>query len=394
MSLPVRTAVLVLVDGDGAVLGELPPFDARIPFWPETEDLVDGARAFGAEISVLRFLGADGPGPVGGVVTYLAQLEHGAPELAPTSFRLEPHPLRAPYAEVGGPAASLAWARDELVRAGYSTPAKAVQRKTWNLSGLWRLETDRGTVWLKHLPPFLKAESEVLAWLNSVAPGSAPPLISADGNGRQLIGHLPGEDGFGAPAAARYGMADLLHGLQRRAVEDVDALAARGVRDRRGPLLADQMVAAALPWLEEIPGLEALLDSLPERFAELAACGLPDTLVHADFHPGNVRFSASVPPAALDWGDSFLGHPGFDVLSLSGGLAPPDEVALVEHWAALWRQVVPGSDPVRAVDLLRPLSPLYGALIYSTFVENIEPSEWPYHAEDVPRCLKLAVDQG
>ncbi|GAA3294612.1 hypothetical protein GCM10020218_074030 [Dactylosporangium vinaceum] len=394
MSLPTRTAVLVLVDGDGAVLGQLPPFDVRIPFWPETEDLIDGARALGAEISVLRFLSADGPGHVGGVVTYLAQLDGGDPALAPTSFRLEPHPLRAPYAEVGGPAASLAWAREALVAAGYGTPDAVRQRKTWNLSGLWRLETARGTVWLKHLPPFLRAESVVLEWLNAVAPGSAPPLIAADGTGRQLIGHLPGEDGFGAPLSVRYGMADLLHGLQRRAIQDVDALAARGVRDRRGPLLADQMVAAALPWLEEIPGLEALLERLPNQFAELEACGLPDSLVHADFHPGNVRFSASVPPAALDWGDSFLGNPGFDVLSLSAGLTPHESEQLTEHWAALWRQAVPGSDPVRAVRLLQPLSALYGAVIYSTFVENIEPSEWPYHADDVPRCLKMAVEQG
>jgi hypothetical protein len=356
---------------------------------------VDGAEErFGAGVNVLRLLHTDRPHPPGGIVTYLAQLVHGRPALEPTSFEPAPHPRRAPYAEVGGPAASLAWARDALARAGYGTPERTRQRKTWNLSGLWRLETARGTVWLKHLPPFLRAEHEILAWLGAVAPGAAPPLIAADGTGRQLLGHLPGEDGFFAPASARLAMADLLHGLQRRALEDVDALAERDLRDRRGGLLLEQIVATAEPWLGEIFGLDALLAGLPARLAAVDACGLPETLVHGDFHPGNVRFSAMVPPAVLDWGDAFLGNPAFDLIRLCEGLDPGDAEPLIEHWAARWRQVAPGSDPVRAVRLLRPVAALLGAVVYATFVQNIEPSEWPYHADDVPSCLRSAVGLG
>ncbi|WP_433081202.1 aminoglycoside phosphotransferase family protein [Dactylosporangium sp. CA-052675] len=392
MSLPTRTVVLVLVDEGGAVLGRLPAFDVEIPHWPEVEELVEGARRHGAEISVLRLLHADRPHPPGGVVTYLAQLERGTPELEPTSLRPQPHERRAPFAEVGGPAASIAWARDALEAAGYGTPEAIRQRKTWNLSALWQLETAWGTVWLKHLPPFLRAEHEVLAWLGAVAPGVAPPLIAADGTGRELLGHLPGEDGFGAPFAARVAMADLLHGLQRRALDDVEALSERGVRDRRGSLLWEQIEAVTEPWLVDVLGLDALLEGLPDRFAAVEACGLPETLVHGDFHAGNVRFAASVRPAVLDWGDAFLGHPAFDVLRLREGLPPGEADALVEHWAGLWRKVVPGSDPVRAARLLEPVAALLGAVVYATFVQNIEPNEWLYHADDVPACLRRAVE--
>ncbi|WP_433211558.1 phosphotransferase family protein [Dactylosporangium sp. CS-047395] len=393
MTVPARTVVLVLVDGDDGVLGELPPFEVGSPWWPEVEEIVDGARErFGARVSVLRLLHADRAHPHGGLVRYLAQLEQGKPELVPTSFEPAPHPLRAPFAEVGGPAASLAWARGLLEGSAYGTPEEIRQRKTWNLSGLWRLETAGGTVWLKHLPPFLRAEHEVLAWIGAVAPGAAPPLIAADGTGRQLLGHLPGEDGFFAPAADRLAMADLLHRLQRRALEDVDALAERDVRDRRGELLLEQIVAAAEPWLGEIFGLDAVVAGLPDRLAAVEDCGLPDTLVHGDFHPGNVRFSASVPPAVLDWGDAFLGNPAFDLIRLGEGLEPGDAGPLIERWSALWKQVAPGSDPARAVELLRPVAPLLGAAVYANFVHNIEPSEWPYHADDVPTCLKTAVE--
>jgi hypothetical protein len=43
------------------------------------------------------------------------------------------------------------------------------------------------------------------------------------------------------------------------------------------------------------------------------------------------------------------------------------------------------------VRLLRPVAPLLGAVVYGNFLQNIEPSEWPYHALDVPSCLKAAA---
>lgn len=183
-------------------------------------------------------------------------------------------------------------------------------------------------------------------------------------------------------------MAELLHGIQVRFLADRPGL--DGIRDRRGPLLLEQITAVASPWLARIDGLEEVIAALPGRLAQLAACGVPETLVHGDFHPGNVRSSDGVRPAALDWGDAFLGHPGFDILRLSVGLA--SSTALLDRWASLWRAAVPGCDPLRAVALLRPVAPLLGAVVYGAFLENIEPSEWPYHLEDVPNCLKAAVE--
>ena len=55
-----RTVTLVLVDGKGTVLGELPPFDVPVPYWPETADIVDGARTrYGVDVVVLRILATE-----------------------------------------------------------------------------------------------------------------------------------------------------------------------------------------------------------------------------------------------------------------------------------------------------------------------------------------------
>ena len=35
--------------------------------------------------------------------------------------------------------------------------------------------------------------------------------------------------------------------------------------------------------------LEQMIRRLPPAVADIESCGLPDTLVHGDFHPGNVR---------------------------------------------------------------------------------------------------------
>jgi Ser/Thr protein kinase RdoA (MazF antagonist) len=123
--------------------------------------------------------------------------------------------------------------------------------------------------------------------------------------------------------------------------------------------------------------------------ATIGKCGIPDTLVHGDLHPGNVRRDgANI--TLLDWGDSFLGCPAFDILRLSEGASRDDAAALLGQWSALWKQQQYNSEPERAIALIRPLVPLLAAATYANFVEHIEESERPFHAFDVAEQLELA----
>ncbi|WFE38616.1 aminoglycoside phosphotransferase family protein [Micromonospora sp. WMMD998] len=392
-----RTVTLVLVDDAGRPLGALPPFEVPDPWWQQVASIVDGARRrYGVDVAVLRLLDADRPHPPGGHVRYLAQLT-GAPAgpgaaggvpLEPATVDLAPHLLRQPWAQVGGPARSVAWAIDELRRLGRPVTAVAQQR-TWNLSAIWRLDTPEGPAWLKQLPPFAHQEPTVLTWLATGAGVEAGPVVLAVGEeGRLLLEDVPGEDLYGVGEEARAGIAAAHHSVQLRSVGAVDRLVAAGVPDLRGVALA-RWVRERLAG-HDVSVAAGLLGGLDERVRRLRDCGLPDTLVHGDLHPGNAR-GGDARRVVIDWADAFVGHPGFDILRLTEGLDAPAAARLVAEWADRWRADVPGCQPHRAVDLLRPVAPLRLAAVYAMFLAGIEPSEHPYHVHDVPAALAQAA---
>ncbi|GHJ45218.1 hypothetical protein Cs7R123_25600 [Catellatospora sp. TT07R-123] len=390
-----RTVTLVLVDADGAVRGTLPPFEVALPYWQESSDVVAAARErFGLDVTVLRLLSHERSAPPGGAVTYLAQAVAPPADLGPgPELDLSPHPHRAPYAEPGGPAATLRWAAAALAGAGRPAFTHAAQQRTWNLSAIWRLDTPAGPVWLKQVPRFFAHEPAVLRHLGAGPHASlVPPLIAGE-HGRMLLAHLPGDDLYGAGADVRDAIAADLHGIQLTAATELDTLRALGVPDRRGAALARLCAGVVAAHPEHADDrVRALARGLDARLAEVAACGLPDTLVHGDLHPGNARGDATH-RVILDWGDCVLGHPAFDILRLTERL-PADEAApLVEAWVRRWRAAVPGSDPARAVALLRPVVALRNAAVYAGFVTAIEPAEHPYHADDVPFWLARAAEE-
>lgn len=363
-----RTVTLVLVDPAGTVLGALPPFGVPTPHRQEVAEVVaTAAQLHGAHLTVLRLLAADGD-----EVTYLAEVTGPVDTpLRTVRTRLDRHPLRAPYAEVGGPAATLTWATGSI------GPARAIQVRTWNLSSIWRLDQDTRTVWLKEVPSLYRHEGPLLRWLAGRHPGFAPRPLAVDG-GRMLLADIPGDDRYGANATERLSMMRSLHVVQREAVAELAELRALGVREEP---LAEGIRRTVLRY-----GDPGLLIGLDDRLAALRACGMPDTLVHGDFHPGNVRGAV-----VLDWGDSVLGQPVFDLHRMVERLPPQAETQLVAEWCQWWRQVVPGCDPERAYALSAPVVALRNATAYADFLDQIEPSEHPYHAGDVPAWLARAT---
>ena len=399
---PAREVTLLLCDREGDLLGTLPPVESAVPYWPEVADVVAEVRQrYAVEVAVLRVLPAGVEQRVdGGRVTYLAELVDGTPGVAPEPWSGPPvladHPLRLPYARPGGPAAEVAWADDRLVEAGRPRTGPAEQVRTWNLSGIWRLPTADGTTWLKSVPPFFAHEGAMLRRLD---PDVVPPVVAAEGP-RVLLDEVPGEDHWAAELPVLLRVLELLVGLQASWVPRTAELLEVGAPDWRAaslvPAVQRLVERAAAPLDEGVRRrLDPLVEGLPDRLAEIAACGVPDTLVHGDFHPGNTRGDAAAGGRSvlLDWGDCGLGNPLLDQAAFLASIADEQRAPVRERWAQLWRDAVPGADPARAADLLVPVAALRQALIYQSFLDGLEPDEHVYHRSDPAHWLTKAAER-
>ncbi|MCE7000632.1 aminoglycoside phosphotransferase family protein [Saccharothrix sp. S26] len=342
--------IRALVTVGGRYVGAAEPFTVDSPWWNDVEPVTTRLdEVLGVTTSVLRLVGTTTPAMRDGVVTYQVEAdrvpERGLSADSPP-HEFPDHPLRLPWARPGGPAALVAWARRHVDVTG-----PPVQVKTWNLSCLYRLPTADGTVWAKATPPFMADEAEVIRLVASVDPSLAPRLIASE-PGRVLLAEASGVDCW-QPGS-----------------DVVERIVPRWV--------AVQAALAGEPRLRV-------------RGVGVPAFGLPDTVLHGDFHPGNWRSGGVV----LDWGDAHWGHPALDAARLIGFVAPEFRPSVERVWVDAWSRHFPSSDPASALRHARPASHLVGAVVYQEFLDNIEPSERVYHLGDpeaeLERAQSLAV---
>jgi hypothetical protein len=380
----VTRIVTSVVTHGGTCVGMVGPFPVEVPWWAEVEPVVSHLeQTLGVPVVVLRLLGVEGAdGARDGQVTYHAEaLEPPGPGLAPCDFVDDEQPLRQAWAHVSGVRELLRWASAWVEPTG-----RPVQVKSWNLSGLFRLPTADGPVWLKGIPPFAAAEPTAIGAFAQVDPDLVPAVL-ASGPGRLLLADVPGTDCWDASPAV---VADALHRL-------VTAQARIGqppgdLPDRRPAALAaavrdllDGPVGAELS-----PGELRAARGLGSRWEMLADCGLPDTVVHGDFHPGNWR-STGGPPVILDFADAHLGNPVLDGLRAIDFLPASRRQGAADAWIEAWAAAVPRSRPAEALRIAEPLAHLAYALRYQEFLDNIEPSEHVYHHGDPAASIRAAI---
>jgi hypothetical protein len=274
-----------------------------------------------------------------------------------------------------------------LAECGLRRTAPPTQVRTWNLSSLWRVPVEGQTVWLKVVPHFFAHEGALLALM---AGARVPTVLGHDG-GRMLLAEIAGKDLYFAEPPLLLEMVKLLVELQRLWSDRVEELLALGLPDWRAPAL-DAAIAEVVERVhnevsaEDRATLAHLVCGLPSRFDDVAACGVRDTLVHGDFHPGNFRGDGRT-LTLLDWGDSGVGHPLLDQPAFLDRVPSGAVGAVQAYWLQQWSEAVPGSDPARASVLLAPVAAARQAVIYRTFLDNIEPSEQPYHRADPAQWL-------
>ncbi|MBA2560408.1 MAG: phosphotransferase, partial [Propionibacteriales bacterium] len=207
---------------------------------------------------------------------------------------------------------------------------------------------------------------------------------------------IPGDDQYEARGPTLLALVSILVGLQVEWGCRTGELLAVGLPDWRADALAeavDSVVRRTSPDLVDHVrrALHDLVEGLPQRLASLEECGIPDSLVHGDFAPGNARGDGKS-LVLLDWGDCGVGHPLLDRAAFMDRIPHELMSQVRRHWDILWRQAVPGSDPGRAAEILAPVAAARQAVIYRAFLDQIEPSEHAYHRSDPALWLTRAAD--
>ncbi|MET9268272.1 aminoglycoside phosphotransferase family protein [Kribbella sp. NPDC003557] len=343
----------------------------------------------GVRTLVLRLVHADEAviGRGGRVVYHVQALDEPRPGVLDTSPLPEweslvaPNPLRSTWAEVDGPSRIIEWA------GGILGARDAVQVKTWNLSCLIRFPG----AWAKATPRFCGVDADIIQHVHRYDATLAPAVLGQSPDDRwSLLAHAPGIDCWEPDQAT-------VDSVVSRWVTAQAALAAEAGELATPSVLPHDLaagIARLLPRVDldadELAALDRLIAGLPDVIDELDAAGLPITLVHGDFHPGNWR-SDGTNRTIVDWADAFVGHPAIDIKRLQDFLPEDRRDHPAEVWSRAWQREVPGSEPLRALRPMSVLSPLTYALTYQRFLDNIEPDERVYHADDPAFCLRAAL---
>ncbi|NKE57512.1 aminoglycoside phosphotransferase family protein [Lentzea sp. PSKA42] len=330
-------SIIALVSTPSGFAGRTNALPMPSSDWYHVEPVNEALEALlGVPTSVLRLISVEnGQSPSGGLVTYHVEA-YGEPDRTKLHPAEEPEPdapLRLPYARMGGPAELIAWADTEIERTG-----PAVQVRTWNLSTVHRLPTSDGPVWLKAIPPFFADEGSVIEMVAAHDPTLVPEVI-ASAPQRVLLGDAPGDKCW--PITP----------------EHVDLILPRWVAVQNALAGAPQIRATTVP---------------------MPSFGLPDTLTHGDFHPGNWRAGGKI----IDWSDAVWGHAALDACRLLEYSPPEIRDHVREVWCEAWLSLRPDSRPLEALDVARRASRLHNAVKYQEFLDNIEQSERIYHEGD------------
>jgi hypothetical protein len=217
------------------------------------------------------------------------------------------------------------WVQHQIDPYGLGLSGEFRQLNASPTFALLRLETNGQAVWFKAVGEPNLREFPISVALSRLFPGFVPSVIATHPawNGwlaTEFTGSTLDES---ADASAWERAAQTLGELQISSLGKADQLLAVGCRDLRVTSLlplVDPFLEVMSQLMEQQPKisprvlerreLRTLGSQIREALSELAELGIPDTLGHLDFNPGNILCSADH-CVFLDWAEAYVGPPFF-----------------------------------------------------------------------------------
>ncbi|HEY3484060.1 MAG TPA: aminoglycoside phosphotransferase family protein [Ilumatobacteraceae bacterium] len=279
------------------------------------------------------------------------------------------------------------WVGEQLAASGRAQPTRIEPLRQWGISAVMRVELPEARCWFKAVFPHFRAEPTITAFLDRELPGSVAPVIAIESGDGWLLLDDVGSDVAAAHAELHHDAIARLVTLQRVFTDRTDELEAAGL-PRRSIRELPHVLAEAL----SAPAVQATLAVEPGRadhvvawlrdaVARIDALGYPETLVHGDFHPGNVAVARGT-PIVFDWSDAAISHPLIDVVTWTWWYE--DDAERVDGiWSKFldeWADVVPAERFAAHRATFEGVASAYHTVSYAGIVKGLEPTRRIEHA--------------
>jgi hypothetical protein len=322
---------------------------------------------------------------------------------------ITPEAHASPWHDPGWLVEMASWVDARLADAGIRRRNELAQIWLRPRSALLSLETDRGRMWAKAVPPVFAHEVALTEMLADIDPGIVPPVVAADrALGRIITEHVDGQalsalDGEPAVWAATMSrLAEIQRVLASEPGELVAAGTVAAPMDRLAidvpTLLADDdLLMVGQPGgltVDEATALRRRIPALVKACRTLAASGVPDSLDHGDLAADEVIIGA-MGPVFLDWSDGSITHPFLSAAALLADRASTESVTdeLATAYLAPWLSAGLGLTEKAGMDALaqaRLVLPVHRVALYAERILPAidDPSEL---AATVPGILRAIL---
>lgn len=287
-----------------------------------------------------------------------------------------------------------AWIRATLK---LDSKARVEQLRSWERSTILRADTGSSLVYFKAVPPMFSHEPKLVDWLHRAFPANFPEVLAIDAARGWMLMPNAGFMTLNLALRVEYWTKALrqLAELQIALAERTGDLLALGCPDRRLDTLAAgaaelfmhsgaELSGDGAPFTdEEMDKLRAHLPEYQNLCAELAECGIPYSLEHGDFWPGQVVLKGEN-YVFIDWSDSSISFPFFSMNFLEeDGVQLPDAPDALQQlrtaYLEPWTRFVPMERLQAIYGKAMKLSPLHHALIYHKHILPQMQVKWEMH---------------
>lgn len=279
------------------------------------------------------------------------------------------------------------WMVDLADRMSMTVTHPVVQYRSWSRSCIVRLETQTDTLYLKAVPSYFAYEPVITRVLTLRYPELLPDVraVHVD-KGWMLMRAFEGVMLSEANDFEAWQNVVRYYGeIQADLVTNTQSLIALGVPDRHLDYLASQIEGllrvlpdALMP--AEKQAFETYAPMLRNLCYALLDHHVPLSLTHGDLWAGNIVRKPNAMPRFLDWSDSTIAHPFFDIpffleavdaMTFAG--IPDARAQLRDTYLDVWRRYEPLDRLQQAYAIAEVLSPLHQALIYHVHIlPNLE----------------------